>query len=140
VDYRPQFKLWLATNDLPKITDSGHAIWRRIYVIRFPKTFPVVRDFELQFYPELDGILNWALEGYREYRLIGLAPPQKVLQETSEYRLKNDTVGMFIETCCHHLGSTATKDLHIAYETWCEVGGYTAISKEVWKTQRCEGV
>ena len=35
-EFDPQFKLWVATNDLPEVTGSDDAIWRRIRVINFP--------------------------------------------------------------------------------------------------------
>ena len=38
-EFDPQFKLWLATNDLPTISGMDDAIWRRIYVIEFPVSF-----------------------------------------------------------------------------------------------------
>ena len=40
VEFDPQFKLWVATNDLPNVTGSDDAIWRRIRVIDFPVTIP----------------------------------------------------------------------------------------------------
>ena len=39
-EFVPQFKLWLATNDLPSISGTGEAIWRRITVIPFNVTIP----------------------------------------------------------------------------------------------------
>src|SRR5205814_9640648 len=32
-EFKPIFKLWLATNHLPSIRGTDHAIWRRIRVI-----------------------------------------------------------------------------------------------------------
>jgi putative DNA primase/helicase len=39
-EFFPQFKLWLATNDLPTISGMDEAIWRRIRVIEFPVQIP----------------------------------------------------------------------------------------------------
>ena len=39
-EFDPQFKLWLATNNLPSIAGTDDAIWRRIMVIPFPVTIP----------------------------------------------------------------------------------------------------
>ena len=35
-EYEPQFKIWLATNDLPQFSGGDHSISRRIRVIQFP--------------------------------------------------------------------------------------------------------
>ena len=52
--FQPQFKLWLATNDLPKIGGTGDAIWRRIHVIEFPVSIPAA---------ERDPKLDWCIPG-----------------------------------------------------------------------------
>ena len=39
-EFDPQFKLWLVTNDLPNISGTDEAIWRRILVIPFPVKIP----------------------------------------------------------------------------------------------------
>ena len=37
--FRPFAKHYLAMNELPPINDNSHGLWRRIYVIDFPKSF-----------------------------------------------------------------------------------------------------
>ena len=39
IEYRPQFKLALATNQLPRITDQGYGAWRRICSAQWPVVF-----------------------------------------------------------------------------------------------------
>ncbi len=41
-EYEPTFKLWLVTNDLPLVTGSDDAIWRRIRLYGFPLVFPLI--------------------------------------------------------------------------------------------------
>jgi putative DNA primase/helicase len=70
-EYVPEFKLWLATNDLPTISGMDEAIWRRIRVIEFPITIPPeLQDRELadRLISELPGILQWAMQGCIEWR------------------------------------------------------------------------
>jgi putative DNA primase/helicase len=127
--FEPQFKLWLATNSLPRISGVDEAIWRRIRVIRFPVTIPVEeRDPDLSYalQSELPGILNWALEGYRNWKQQKLNPPEQVTKATGEYRLDNDTVGQFIEACCEKdpWAITTAKDLYDRYAGWSEQSGY----------------
>jgi putative DNA primase/helicase len=124
-EFDPQFKLWLATNDLPEITGTTEAIWRRIRVIEFPVTIPPAeqdKGLADRLIAELPGISQWALHGLSEWRKTGLAPPECVLQSTKSYRHDNDTVGQWIESACIcESGRRASmKDLYESYKVWCE--------------------
>jgi putative DNA primase/helicase len=135
--FDPQFKLWLATNSLPRISGIDEAIWRRIRVIRFPVTIPVdERDPDLGYtlQSELPGILNWALEGYRNWKQQKLNPPDQVMKETGAYRLDNDTVGQFIEACCEKdpWAITTVKDLYDRYVSWSEQSGYEPVHRNMF--------
>jgi putative DNA primase/helicase len=127
--YRPQFKLWIATNDLPNVKGSDAAIWRRIRVIEYPVTIPEEqRDPGLaeELAAEAPGILNWALQGYRDWKKSGLRAPPEICEATSSYRRDNDLVGQFIDARCE-VGEgleATTKSLYDAYCGWCEVNGY----------------
>jgi putative DNA primase/helicase len=131
-EFDPQYKLWLATNNLPTISGTDDAIWRRIMVIPFPVTIPAgERDQRLgdRLATELPGIFAWAMEGLREWRTQGLNPPRRVLQSTGNYREENDTVGQWIESACMvkpELHSTM-KELHDSYKSWCENSGAEAM-------------
>ena len=127
-EFDPQFKLWLATNNLPTISGTDDAIWRRIRVIHFPITIPFEeQDKRLpdRLLEELPGILNWALEGLKEWRQQGLNSPETVAHSTKRYREDNDSVGQWIEAACtlEPGARTAMKDLHDSYKTWCENSG-----------------
>ena len=124
-EFDPQFKLWLATNNLPTISGMDDAIWRRIRVIEFPvQIAPDQQDRTLadRLIKELPGILQWALEGLEEWRENGLAPPDSVLQSTKSYREDNDSVGQWIESACVREPKlrTSMKDLYGSYASWCE--------------------
>ena len=132
-EYDPQFKLWLATNDLPNITGSDDAIWRRIRVIEFPITIPESqRDPNLaaDLAAEASGILNWALEGYRAWKSEGLKPPPEVTEATTSYRRENDLVGEFIADRCFDdpAAKSTSKVLHEGYTQWCSGNGYTSMA------------
>lgn len=128
-EYDPMFKLWVATNDLPNVSGSDDAIWRRIRVINFPVTIPESeRDGSLSsvLAAEASGILNWALEGYRVWKSSGLMPPAEVTEATGKYRVENDLVGQFIEERCvqQPAARCTNKELHDAYGDWCEDNGH----------------
>jgi putative DNA primase/helicase len=127
-EYDPQFKLWVATNDLPEVSGTEEAIWRRIRVIKFPVTISEQdRDPNLtaNLAAEASGILNWALEGYAAWKTGGLKPPAEVTEATGSYRRENDVVGQFIEARCVEApnAKSSSKTLYENYVAWCtEVG------------------
>ena len=70
-EFVPQFKLWLGTNHKPKIVGADDGIWRRIRLIPFTVQIPKERqdrDLAKKLKAEAAGILNWALEGLRQWR------------------------------------------------------------------------
>jgi putative DNA primase/helicase len=68
-EFKPEFKLWLATNHRPTIRGTDTAIWRRIRLIPFTVTIPpACQDKRLpeKLKEELPGILAWAVRGLPE--------------------------------------------------------------------------
>lgn len=101
------------TNHLPHIPSQGLAEWDRVKVLTFPLSFidqpdPTKpehkkKDGTLPLRireQELPGVLNWLLEGLREWRNGGLQTPQCVKNDTNAYRKTEDTLGKFIEEAC----------------------------------------
>ena len=102
-DFRPQFKLWLRGNYKPTITGTDDGIWRRFLLIPFLVQIPPDeqdKNLLAKLQGELPGILNWALEGNRQWRDIGLEPPDEVRAAVSQYREEMDLLGQFIEEFC----------------------------------------
>jgi len=103
-EFAPQGKLWLATNHKPRIYSTDHAIWRRVMLVPFTRTFKgKQKDLSLanKLKEELPGILNWALEGCKDWREGGgLRAPKSVTEEVSKYRADMDAIGSWIEEKC----------------------------------------
>ncbi len=62
------------TNNLPKASDGGHSLFRRVQLIIFNKIFTeleIDRDLLPKLQQEKDGIFNWLIEGYQEYKQNG---------------------------------------------------------------------
>lgn len=136
-EFKPQFKLFLATNHKPRIRDTDLGIWRRVKLIPFEVTIPSgeqdTRLLEkLSF--ELPGILNWALAGCKDWLLNGLAEPRIVLNATSEYRESEDVLASFFEdTCVYSQGARVkTSDLKNAYKSWCESNSEEPVSNRAF--------
>jgi hypothetical protein len=128
-EFRPRFKVWLAANYKPEIRGSDYAIWRRIRLIPFMVTIPPeeqIPDLAKQLKEELSGILNWALEGLRDWLANGLQPPLEVTEATEAYRAEMDIVGLFIQDACvtDPKAVTPSKTLYEAFQEWCSENGY----------------
>lgn len=149
IQFKPQAKIWMATNHKPEITGDDPAIWRRVHLIPFNVVIPPEeRDPDLQekLRKELPGILNWAVQGAVEWAKEGLNPPAEVLQATNEYRGEMDTFARF----CNEMivvapgDNTPKKDLNYAYGVWVsEEGGVdlsaAAINKRMKSLNYQEG-
>ena len=127
-EFRPQFKLWLASNHLPEIRGTDEAIWRRIRLIPFKVGIPPAdRDPELtdKLRGELPGILRWAIDGARQWQTGGLGVPDGVRVATEDYRRDSDVLGTFLDDCCEISAGTQVLAtlLYETYAQWCERTG-----------------
>lgn len=127
-EFAPAFKLWMATNNKPRIFGTDDAIWRRVRLIPFSVTIPEERrDAKLveKLKDELPGILNWALAGLAEWRERGLAAPRAVTEASEQYRQGEDAIGRFCEDklVVDLESQTSASALYAAYREWCERTG-----------------
>lgn len=123
-EFRPVCKLWLSTNNKPRVQDCSEGFWRRILIIPFENTFKGrMRDNRLEekLNCESQGILNWAIEGCLEWQNVGLNPPTSVIAATEDYKLQEDPLNDFINERCviNETGQVKPKELYDAYTTWC---------------------
>jgi putative DNA primase/helicase len=126
--FEPTFKIWLAANHKPIIRGTDLAIWRRIHMVPFQETIKpedIDRELPTKLYAERDGILNWALNGWRDYRQHGLQVPPLVVQATAAYRAEMDPLTDFLEeSCVVEDGTSCTaSDLYQTYRAWAEGAG-----------------
>jgi putative DNA primase/helicase len=127
-EYRPQFKVFLATNHKPKVNPSDDAIWERIRLIPFAVQIPQDdrdKTLETKLRDELPGILAWAGRGCRAWQnQHGLGEPVAVVEATAGYREEMDTLAHFLDECCttgdpEYVKVKATA-LASAYHAWCK--------------------
>jgi putative DNA primase/helicase len=122
-EFLPTHKLFLAANHKPVVRGTDLAAWRRIKLVPFTVTIPdQEKDKTLpnKLKGELPGILAWAVRGCLEWRQGGLQEPREVREATEGYRIEQDTVGGFLESCCtlHPDLRVRVKALHEAYLEW----------------------
>ncbi|GAC1582936.1 MAG: hypothetical protein NVS3B24_21320 [Candidatus Dormibacteria bacterium] len=120
----PTFKVWLATNHRPQIVGTDEAIWRRMVVIPFAVSIPQDkqdRHLKDRLKAEASGILNWALEGGRDYQAFGLQPPRAVVLASRDYRSDMDTLAAFIQESLVRAvgGRVNSSQLYAKYQAWC---------------------
>lgn len=124
-EFKPAFKLWMATNHKPVIRGTDPGIWRRIHLIPFEIQIPENRrDKHLLFKlsQESEGIFKWMIDGVRLWREEGLSMPGAVLNAVKEYRNEMDVVSQFFEDRCIIDKNSQEKasSLYNAYCAWAD--------------------
>lgn len=100
-DFVPVAKIWWSMNDKPAVSDSSNAIWRRLKLIEFIRTFDDdTKDPDLadKLLAELPGILNWTLVGLRRLRSTGRFTESETMKKAiDEYRYESNAVAQWLE-------------------------------------------
>jgi putative DNA primase/helicase len=127
--YLPVGKLWFSSNHRPVVRDDSLGFWRSVLLIPFHRQFLGAEadpDLEAVLLDELPGILNWALEGCREWQKQGLNPPASVRAATDDYRAEQDPLTDFITECCivDASYSVGAGDVYKAYTDWTNRQGF----------------
>jgi putative DNA primase/helicase len=135
ITFRPSHKLVIVGNHRPEITDNSHGMWRRVALTPFDVTIAEGRrDPELleHLRGEGAGILNWALEGLRQWQSNGLGVPRKIEAATAAYRDEQDIIGEWVADHCETgTGCTAKKDLaYRAYREWARANGHAPMAQK----------
>lgn len=127
-NFHPTAKHIFAMNDLPTIYDTSHGFWRRLFVVRFRRTFSEKeqdRGLIDKLRAELPGILLWALSGLCALREQGQFTTARTVEaETANFRRQSNPVSTFVEECCE-VGNpewwTPSATLFTKYKTWADV-------------------
>lgn len=122
-EFKPEFKLWMATNHKPIIRGTDTGIWRRIHLIPFTVQIPedkVDRHLKYKLAKELEGIFYWAVEGCMLWQKEGLTMPKAVLDAVKEYRHEMDVISAFLDACCREGGEVKASALYAVYAKWAD--------------------
>lgn len=135
ITFKPEFKIFMATNHKPYISGTDFGIWRRIHLIPFTVQIPenlVNKNLLNELKEEKDLIFNWILDGYRYYKLYGLKEPSIMEQAKAEYRKEMDVVALFLDECeSIEIGSEkniSATELYKIYKEWCSQVGRCSYS------------
>ena len=124
-EYKPKFKIWMATNHLPIIRGTDDGIWRRIKIIPFNIQIPkekVDKKLEYKLKAEYTGILNWIIQGAIMWQQEGLEDPEAVTKVIETYRAEMDPLDAFLEECCTtgQNYSIKAREMYDAYHEWAK--------------------
>lgn len=139
-EYRPQFKVFLATNYRPRMNAADDALWERVKLVPFDVHIPLKeRDKHLDdtLLGELPGILAWAIRGCLAWQQDDrLQEPPEVRSATSGYREEMDTISHFLDECCVQGDKSYVKVkagvLVGAYLAWCKQMGNVPLSNRTF--------
>ncbi|WP_233238294.1 phage/plasmid primase, P4 family [Bordetella sp. LUAb4] len=140
VEFLPEFTPIMVTNFIPKIHAADEALWARIKIIRFMRTFsPEEIDLGLKdkLLAELPGILNMLLCGTADYLENGLQAPSKVHSAGQEQRKLADGFEAWLEErTLRFEGEIQFKPLHEDYAAWAKLNPeFDRLSQTEFKTK-----
>jgi putative DNA primase/helicase len=132
--YRPNFKIMMATNYLPAIRNMDVGIWRRLEAIPFTQSFEHRMDKTLdqRLLTETSGILNWALDGLRDWLAHGLGSCEAVERAKKNYRGASDVIGQFLDEkyiiTDNDNDDIPAKAFYYEFEQWAKARGERAMT------------
>lgn len=102
-EWQPECTIFMATNDLPRLSVDDSAIWTRVKPIPFFTQFSkdgqhkeIHNIAQKLFDEEASGILNWLLDGLAAFKLHGLGEPAAVAESIAQHKQESDVVATFI--------------------------------------------
>ena len=130
-EYTPEFKLFMAVNDLPDVAASDDAMFRRIRVIPFDAQFKGDNlnknlQEELSQPEHLKALLAWMVEGAKKWYAKGLPESEAVEKATNLYRQDSDILEQFIADNCI-IGDKIkfqVSDLYKHFQEWANNNGF----------------
>jgi putative DNA primase/helicase len=124
--YKPNFKIWMSTNNKPIIVGQDDGIWRRMFMFPFLNSFTgdkKDKDLGDKLRREYPKILGWIIKGFLRYLELGdLYETQKQKDAKKSYKEKMDVIAQFIEKECL-IGEgyqTECKVLYAHYKNWAK--------------------
>lgn len=122
--YKPKFKIWMSTNNLPNIRGGDYGIWRRIFLFTFRNTFSdKQKDKTLpdKLRRDADKILGWCIKGYQKYQeRNGLIMPKQIKDDIQDFKKRSDILAQFIDKKCvlDERGTIECTEMYKIYKDW----------------------
>jgi putative DNA primase/helicase len=146
--FKPFAKHFLAMNEAPVIEDSSYGMWRRLYIINFPRRF---KEQEMDVHlterlkTELSGIFNWALEGFKRLRDrdFRFEESSSMKESKQSYKNKSNSALSFAAECLEKSSSDdglRLKEVYEEYEGYCEKEGFSSRMRKSQFRKALEGI
>jgi len=141
-EFKPQCKFIFALNEMPKINDTTMGTQRRLLTVTFGNDFGLKNDKNVdvnlrgeggKLHNELPGILNWAIEGFKELEKDEKFISTREHEETmKEFREENSSVDVFISDWFDfdEHSEIDADDVYILYVSYVRQNGGMAKKKQ----------
>jgi len=125
VTFKSTAKIVMYGNDKPYGNINDEGFWRRMRFIHFGYVVPQEqRDPNLlsTLKSEMPGIFNWALHGLAEWKRQGLNTPEKVVNDSAEYKKELDSITEYFDENIQYQPNRVitSKALFESYVSWCD--------------------
>ena len=134
--YRPHVKCVFAVNNLPQFCENSYVMLRRMLIVPFPalftdnpntdnpNEFQRIPNFQENLKPELAGIFNFAMEGYKRLRdnNFVFTKSKRIDDIMRNYTQQYSPVQEFTQECLIKANDKKMykKDLYEKFREWCK--------------------
>lgn len=139
--YRPQFKAILTSNHRIAADPADTAVWGRLRVVPFNKSFLGNEDKSLKARlrepDNLAGVLAWMVEGAVNWYQYGMPYPKEMRDVANEHRANASTVMAFVTDCCKMTKGKVEiiTYLYKMYKDYCTNEGHGALGRKRFKEE-----
>ncbi len=140
-EFEQTFDIVLIVNHKPVVTGTDPGIWRRIRLIPFEVQIPLEEqrgqdELVAALLRDSAAILNWLIEGLRDYQRDQSWIAAEVRAATNTYREEMDHVGKFIAEACEvkPRATIEVAKLYPTYQAWCTKQGEDPLPRNVFGT------
>lgn len=131
--FEPSHKLWIRANYKPSFNVNDAAMLRRLVLIPFSLQIPVterIERYEDILLKEKSGILNWIIQGWKNYQKEGLQDCPATRAALDEYRQECDVLAQFIDENCIKMPDIKVilKDFTVKYKDWASENSYPRLN------------
>ena len=132
-EFKPQFKMILACNELPEIPSDDGGTWRRIRVIEFsskfcenptkPNEFHMDLELSEKFERYSDVFLSMLIERHKTINPNKINEPREVINATQKYKNNNDIIGQYVSERIVNVDDSKEKlfitEIYNDFRMWC---------------------
>lgn len=137
IEFLPTFKIFIATNHKPNVSDDSVLDSHRLKVIPFNRHFSPdeqkrgLKD-QLKQCDIQSALFNKCLEGWLRFRKKGLTEPSAVTTATASYQTSGQILQLYFDSqLVKEPGAlTPLAVFYPLYVAWCTENGFTPLSRE----------